>query len=171
MGKIDNVGPNVIKLKPGDRVVASFKSPVEIVDTTKRSFRRFVNGLVIHRKYTFIRIISRVYVVNQTSLMNAMSGHRCAGFFGYLHLTASFTGGQTEYVRVSLGEVNLLPIPDHVTDEQAINLSGILPISHHAVVDTRIFGRGCSRNLGTSPWSMFIYLQQLIPLEGLGPIG
>ena len=70
--------------------------------------------------------------------MNAMYGHRDAGFFGYSHLTGGFAGGQAEYVRVPFGDVNLLPIPDDISDEQAIYLSDVLPTSYHAVVDTGV---------------------------------
>jgi len=70
--------------------------------------------------------------------MNTMYGHRDAGFFGYSHLAGGFPGGQAEYVRVPFGEVNLLKIPDNVTDEQALYLSDVLPTSYHAVVDTGV---------------------------------
>lgn len=72
------------------------------------------------------------------SLQNYMYGQRDAGFFGYSHFTGGFPGGQAEYVRVPKGQVNLLPIPDDVTDEQAIYLSDILPTSYHSVVDTGV---------------------------------
>jgi threonine dehydrogenase-like Zn-dependent dehydrogenase len=67
-----------------------------------------------------------------------MYGQRDAGFFGYSHFTGGFPGGQAEYVRVPKGQVNLLPIPDSVTDEQALYLSDVLPTSYHAVVDTGV---------------------------------
>ena len=67
-----------------------------------------------------------------------MYGQRDAGFFGYSHFTGGFPGGQAEFVRVPKGDVNLLPIPDGVSDEQAIYLSDILPTSYHAVVDTGV---------------------------------
>lgn len=51
------------------------------------------------------------------------------------------------------GNVNLLPIPDNVTDEQALYLSDILPTSYHAVVDT-----GVEQGDTVAIW-------------GLGPIG
>ena len=70
--------------------------------------------------------------------MNAMYGHRDAGFFGYSHLTGGFAGGQAEYVRVPFGEVNLLPVPEGVSPEQALYLSDILPTSLHAVEDTGV---------------------------------
>jgi threonine dehydrogenase-like Zn-dependent dehydrogenase len=58
------------------------------------------------------------------SLQNYMYGTRDANFFEYSHFTGGFPGGQAEYVRVPLCNVNLLPIPDNVTDEQALYLSG-----------------------------------------------
>ena len=36
------------------------------------------------------------------------------------------------------GNVNLLPIPDDVADEQVIYLSDVLPTSYHSVVDTGV---------------------------------
>jgi threonine dehydrogenase-like Zn-dependent dehydrogenase len=47
-----------------------------------------------------------------------MYGGRTAGMFGYSHFTGGFAGGQAEYVRVPLGDVNLLEIPDDVPDEK-----------------------------------------------------
>jgi len=47
-----------------------------------------------------------------------MYGARTAGIFGYSHFTGGFAGGQAEYVRVPLGDVNLLHIPDDVPDEK-----------------------------------------------------
>jgi len=67
-----------------------------------------------------------------------MYGTRDAGFFGYSHFTGGFPGGQAEYVRVPLGEVNLLPVPDEVPDEDALYLSDVLPTSYHCVVDTGV---------------------------------
>ncbi|KAI5121819.1 hypothetical protein M0805_003255 [Coniferiporia weirii] len=120
MGKVDRVGTNVSKLKPGDRVVASFQIACGKCEYCQKKLSSFCER------------------TNSSSLMNAMYGHRDAGFFGYSHLTGGFPGGQAEYVRVPFGEVNLLPIPDDVTDEQAIYLSDILPTSYHAVVDTGV---------------------------------
>ncbi|KAJ9106842.1 hypothetical protein QFC19_002970 [Naganishia cerealis] len=61
-----------------------------------------------------------------------------SGFFGYSHFTGGFPGGQAEYVRVPFGDVNCLPIPDDVSDEQALYLSDVLPTSYHCVVDTGV---------------------------------
>lgn len=50
--------------------------------------------------------------------MKAMYAGRTAGIYGYSHLTGGFAGGQAEYVRVPLGDCNLLEIPDDVPDEK-----------------------------------------------------
>jgi threonine dehydrogenase-like Zn-dependent dehydrogenase len=89
------------------------------------------------------------------SLMNYMYGQRDAGFFGYSHFTGGFPGGQAEYVRVPKGNVNLLPIPEGVTDEQAIYLSDILPTSYHAVVDTGVHEGDTVAIWGLGPVGMY----------------
>lgn len=58
--------------------------------------------------------------------------------FGYSHFTGGFAGGQAEYVRVPLGDVNLLPLPDDVPDEKGLYLSDVLGTSWNAVVDTGV---------------------------------
>jgi len=67
-----------------------------------------------------------------------MYGARDGGFFGYSHFTGGYAGGQAEFVRVPFGNVNCLPIPDSVPDEQALFLSDVLPTSYHCVVDTGV---------------------------------
>ena len=42
----------------------------------------------------------------------------CTAILGYSHLLGGFAGGQAEYVRVPLGDVNLLKIPDNLPDEK-----------------------------------------------------
>lgn len=61
-----------------------------------------------------------------------MYGSQSAGFFGYSHFTGGFAGGQAEYVRVPIGDVNLLEIPDGVPDEKG-KTGVILPLLHVAV--------------------------------------
>lgn len=58
--------------------------------------------------------------------------------FGYSHFTGGFAGGQAEFVRVPLGDVNLLPLPDDVPDEMGLYLSDVLCTSWNAVVDTGV---------------------------------
>ena len=58
--------------------------------------------------------------------------------FGYSHFTGGFAGGQAEYVRVPLGVVTLLEIPQGVPDEKALYLSDVLATSYNAVHDTAV---------------------------------
>jgi len=90
---------------------------------------------------------------NDSSLQKEMYGTTDAGFFGYSHFTGGYPGGQAEYVRIPKGNINLLPIPDEVPDEQALYISDILPTSYHAVVDT-----GVEKG-------------DIVAIWGLGPIG
>ncbi|KAJ7735554.1 GroES-like protein [Mycena maculata] len=120
MGIVDRVGPNIQNIKIGDRVVASFQ---------------IACGECSYCKQKLSSMCDRT---NTSGLQNVMYGHRDAGFFGYSHFTGGFPGGQAEYVRVPKGNVNLLPIPDSVSDEKALFLSDILPTSYHAVVDTGV---------------------------------
>jgi threonine dehydrogenase-like Zn-dependent dehydrogenase len=55
---------------------------------------------------------------NSNTIAHAMYGSDTAGMFGYSHFTGGFAGGQAEYVRVPLGDVNLLKLPDSVPDEK-----------------------------------------------------
>ncbi|KAL0951079.1 hypothetical protein HGRIS_007817 [Hohenbuehelia grisea] len=120
MGKVYKVGPNVKNLTEGQRVVASFQIACGKCEYCQKKLSSFCDR------------------TNNSSLQNYMYGQRDAGFFGYSHFTGGFPGGQAEYVRVPFGQVNLLPIPDSVSDEQAIYLSDVLPTSYHNVVDTGV---------------------------------
>ncbi|KAJ4497542.1 chaperonin 10-like protein [Lentinula lateritia] len=135
MGKVFKVGSNVKNLEPGQRVVSSFQIACGKCTYCRENLSSFCDR------------------TNNSSLQNYMYGQRDAGFFGYSHFTGGFPGGQAEYVRVPIGNVNLLPIPDSVPDEKAIYLSDVLPTSYHTVVDT-----------GVKPGDV-------VGIWGLGPIG
>ncbi|KAG7091796.1 hypothetical protein E1B28_008199 [Marasmius oreades] len=135
MGKVYKIGPNVKNLSVGQRVVASFQIACGRCEYCQQKLSSFCDR------------------TNNSSLQNYMYGQRDAGFFGYSHFTGGFPGGQAEYVRVPFGNVNLLPVPDDVSDERALYLSDVLPTSYHAVVDT-----GVKKG-------------DVVGIWGLGPIG
>lgn len=84
------------------------------------------------------KLSSQCEKTNDNTIENAMYGGRTAGMFGYSHFTGGFAGGQAEYTRVPYGDVNLLPLPDDVADEEGLYLSDVLCTSWHAVVDTGV---------------------------------
>ena len=133
-GVAEDIGRGVSpeQVKPGKRYVASFQIACGECHYCQQG------------------LSSQCETTNGNSIEKAMYGGRTAGFFGYSHLTGGFAGGQAEYVRVPLGDVNLLEIPDDVPDEKALFLSDVLCTSYHCVKDTvvnegdqvAIFGAG-----------------------------
>jgi len=120
MGIIDAVGPKVKNRKVGDRVVVSFQIACGKCEYCQKKLSSFCDR------------------TNDSSLMQKLYGQRDAGFFGYSHFTGGYAGGQAEYVRVPYGDVNTLPIPEKLCDEDVLFLSDVLPTSYHCVVDTGV---------------------------------
>lgn len=99
-GVVEQVGPAVTTVKVGKRYVVSFQ---------------IACGNCFYCKQ---RLSSQCEVTNSNTTTKALYGARTAGIFGYSHLTGGFAGGQAEYVRVPMGDANLLEIPDDVPDEK-----------------------------------------------------
>lgn len=68
------------------------------------------------------KLSSQCERTNANSSAKAMYGSQTAGMFGYSHFTGGFAGGQAEYVRVPIADVNLLEIPDGIPDEKGMLL-------------------------------------------------
>ncbi|BDC34214.1 glutathione-dependent formaldehyde dehydrogenase [Candidatus Dependentiae bacterium Noda2021] len=64
---------------------------------------------------------------------NPHGPHAGTAFYGGPADSGPFQGMQAEQVRVPFADVNLVKIPDNLTDEQVILLSDILPTSYMAV--------------------------------------
>ncbi|OTA89170.1 hypothetical protein M434DRAFT_398754 [Hypoxylon sp. CO27-5] len=120
-GIVDEVGSAVKKVKKGKRYVASFQIACGDCFFCKQ------------------RLSSQCEKTNANTTQHAMYGGQTAGMFGYSHFTGGFAGGQAEYVRVPLGDVNLLEIPNGVPDEKALYLSDVLATSYNAVHDTAVY--------------------------------
>lgn len=101
-GVVEQVGPGVKtdRVQVGKRYVASFQIACGDCFFCKQ------------------KLSSQCEKTNSNTTAKAMYGGRTAGMFGYSHFTGGFAGGQAEYVRVPLGDVNLLEIPDGVPDEK-----------------------------------------------------
>lgn len=135
MGIVEQVGPSVMKFKPGDRVVASFQIACGKCRFCKQN------------------ISSMCERTNNSSVQNSLYGNRTAGILGYSHFVGGYAGGQAEYVRQPFADVNLLKVPEGVTDEQALYLSDVLPTSYNCVVDTGV------------------HEGDVVGIWGMGPIG
>lgn len=51
---------------------------------------------------------------------------------GYSHLTGGYPGGQAEFLRVPLADVNCLKVSTEYPDDKVVLLSDILPTAWHA---------------------------------------
>lgn len=113
MGEVVEVGPEVTKLKVGDRVVVPFPIACGVCFACQQG----------------------LYSVCENSNPNGwmaeeLFGHPIAGVFGYSHLTGGYAGGQAEYARVPFADVGPLKVPDGMSDEQVLFLSDILPTGY-----------------------------------------
>ncbi|KAI1500354.1 GroES-like protein [Biscogniauxia marginata] len=120
-GVVDEVGSAVKKVQKDKRYVVSFQIACGDCFFCKQ------------------KLSSQCEKTNSNTTARAMYGGQTAGIFGYSHFTGGFAGGQAEYVRVPLGDVNLLEIPDDVPDEKALYLSDVLATSYNAVHDTAVY--------------------------------
>ncbi|KAL2133664.1 hypothetical protein VTI74DRAFT_1942 [Chaetomium olivicolor] len=132
-GIVDQVGPAVKNVQVGKRYVAAFQI------TCGDCF------------YCKQKLSSQCEKTNSNKTAKAMYGSQSAGFFGYSHFTGGFAGGQAEFVRVPMGDVNLLEIPDDVPDEKALYLSDVLPTAYNAVKDTAVYPNDQVAIFGAGP--------------------
>jgi threonine dehydrogenase-like Zn-dependent dehydrogenase len=99
-GIVESVGPAVTHLRPGDRVVNSFVISCGTCRFCKQN------------------LTTACEKTNASHLHEVLYGQRMGGIFGYSHFTGGYAGGQAEYVRVPLGEQNLLKLPDSIPFEK-----------------------------------------------------
>jgi threonine dehydrogenase-like Zn-dependent dehydrogenase len=127
MGIVQEVGPEVSHIKPGDRVVIPFNISCGHCWMCER-------GLFAQCETTQVR-----------------EQGKGASLFGYTSLYGSVPGGQAEYLRVPQAQFGPIKIPDGVPDEQYLYLSDILPTAYQAVVYADIPKDGTLAVLGLGP--------------------
>jgi threonine dehydrogenase-like Zn-dependent dehydrogenase len=148
MGVVIEAGPEVTKLKKGDRVVVPFVIACG------------------HCFFCDLQLFSACETTNpdQGAILNSKNVRSGAALFGFSHLYGGVPGGQAEYVRVPKANIGPIKIPDTLADERGLFLSDILPTGYQAVVNAdigpgsslAIFGSGpvglmtaaCARMLG-----------------------
>jgi threonine dehydrogenase-like Zn-dependent dehydrogenase len=113
VGIVDEVGPGVTKVKKGDRVVIS-----AVVACGQCEFCR--------RKEW-----SCCDTTNKNKLQEELYGHNTGALFGYSGTFGGYDGCQAEYVRVPFADVNLFPIPNEISDKQALVVADIACTGYH----------------------------------------
>lgn len=114
MGIVEEVGPDVRRVRPGDRVV--------------------VSAIIAEGRCWYCQqgLFSLCDGTNPSLAMEALYGHCIAGVFGYSHMTGGYDGGQAQYIRVPYADVNCLHVPPSLSDEQVLFLSDIVCTGWHA---------------------------------------
>jgi threonine dehydrogenase-like Zn-dependent dehydrogenase len=123
MGIVEEVGPDVDKSKVnvGQRVVVPF-----LIGCGKCFFCK--RGM-----WSCCDNTNPKPYIGETLL-----GQATAGILGYSHLTGGFAGGQAEYLRVPLADVNCQVMPEDFTDHQLVFLSDIFPTGYMAAEQCNI---------------------------------
>ncbi|MDB5291706.1 MAG: Alcohol dehydrogenase GroES domain protein, partial [Phycisphaerales bacterium] len=80
-------------------------------------------------------------------------GETMAGVFGYSHLTGGYAGGQAQFLRVPLADMNCQKMPGDLHDHQIVFLSDIYPTGYMAA------------------WHCNIQPDDTVAVWGCGPVG
>ncbi|MEZ7756447.1 glutathione-dependent formaldehyde dehydrogenase [Microbacterium paraoxydans] len=132
MGVVVEVGANVTKLKPGDRVVIPFNIACGMCFFCLRGLQSQCETTQV-RKYG--------------------SG---AALFGYTKLYGQVPGGQAEYLRVPLADYNHIPVAPDLPDERYLFLSDILPTAWQGVEYAQLPEGGTLAVMGLGPVGQFV---------------
>ncbi|MGN6611985.1 MAG: zinc-dependent alcohol dehydrogenase [Angustibacter sp.] len=127
MGVVEEVGPDVQHLKPGDRVVVPFNISCGSCWMCSR-------GLFAQCETTQVR-----------------EQGKGAALFGYTSLYGSVPGGQAECLRVPQAHFGPITVPDGVADERVLYLSDILPTAWQGVAYADVPEGGTLAVIGLGP--------------------
>lgn len=127
MGVVEEVGPEVSALAPGDRVVIPFNVSCGTCHMCSR-------GLHSQCETTQVRAYG--------------SG---ASLFGYTKLYGQVPGGQAEYLRVPFGNALPIKVPEGPPDDRFVYLSDVLPTAWQAVEYAAVPPGGSLTVLGLGP--------------------
>jgi threonine dehydrogenase-like Zn-dependent dehydrogenase len=141
MGIVEEVGPEVTHIKPGDRVVIPFNISCGHCWMCEQ-------GLYSQCETTQVR-----------------EQGKGASLLGYTKLYGQVPGGQAELLRVPQAHFGPIKVPEGPPDDRFVYLSDVLPTSWQAVEYAAIPGVNGSARLGGSsrPGTVAVF--------GLGPIG
>lgn len=132
MGVVVEVGANVTRLAPGDRVVIPFN-----ISCGECFF--CLRGLQSQCETTQVREYG--------------SG---ASLFGYTKLYGQVPGGQAEYLRVPLADYNHIRVAPDLPDERYLFLSDILPTAWQGVEYAQLPEGGTLAVMGLGPVGQFV---------------
>ena len=131
MGVVEDAGPEVPGLRPGDRVVIPFNISCGHCWMCRRE----------------------LFAQCETTQIREQG--KGAALFGYTSLYGSVPGGQAQYLRVPQAQFGPVKIPPGTPDEQFLYLSDILPTAYQAVAYADAPLDGTLAVLGLGPVGQF----------------
>jgi threonine dehydrogenase-like Zn-dependent dehydrogenase len=141
MGIVEEVGPEVTQIKPGDRVVIPFN---------------------ISCGHCYM-CDQKLYSQCETTQVREQG--KGAALLGYTKLYGQVPGGQAQLLRVPQAHFGPIKVPQGPPDDRFVYLSDVLPTSWQAVEYAAIPGVDGTAALGTVPHP------GTVAVFGLGPIG
>jgi threonine dehydrogenase-like Zn-dependent dehydrogenase len=127
MGVVEEVGPGVQELSPGDRVVMPFQISCGSCFMCDR----------------------QLYTQCETTQVREQG--MGAALFGYTKLYGQVPGGQAEYLRVPHADSTHIQVPEGPPDERFVYLSDVLPTAWQSVEYADIEDGGTVAVLGLGP--------------------
>ncbi|MEU3504577.1 zinc-dependent alcohol dehydrogenase [Streptomyces hundungensis] len=127
MGIVQEVGPDVTSLKPGDRVVVPFNVSCGTCFMCDQGLQ------------------------SQCETTQVREHGTGASLFGYTKLYGQVPGGQAQYLRVPFGNTLPIQVPQGPSDDRFVYLSDVLPTAWQAVEYAAIPPGGSVAVLGLGP--------------------
>jgi threonine dehydrogenase-like Zn-dependent dehydrogenase len=115
MGEVVEVGPDVKRIRKGDRVVIPFPIACGACHFCKTGFTSACDN-------------SNPNAGQQELLL----GEPGAALYGYTHMFGGYDGGQAEYARVPFADSNAFVIRSDISDEKLLFLTDIFPTGFQA---------------------------------------
>jgi threonine dehydrogenase-like Zn-dependent dehydrogenase len=121
MGIVEEIGTEVKRLKPGDRVVIPFT---------------IACGSCLFCKSDLWSLCDNTNP--NAHVAETMYGYSGSALFGYSHIYGGYAGGQAQYARVPFADVGPIKIENDLPDEKVLFLSDIFPTGYQGAVNANI---------------------------------
>jgi threonine dehydrogenase-like Zn-dependent dehydrogenase len=139
MGEVIETGPEVKKVKVGDRVVVPFTISCGQCFFCKNQMWSACDN------------------TNPNAwIMEKMYGYSGSALYGYSHMMGGYAGGQAQYARVPFADIGCLRIPEGLNnDEKVLFLSDIFPTGYMAAENCDLKGGEVVAIWGCGPVGQF----------------